>query len=133
MKKTIYVLSFILAISLISFNSAYAQTKESKIKILNESDFKENISTGLVFVDFYADWCGPCRMMQPVLEEFAQEYKEKMVVAKVNTDKNKKLAQTYRISGIPCMILFKDGKEIKRVVGYQNKENLVNALSSYLK
>ncbi|MDR2009738.1 MAG: thioredoxin [Bacteroidales bacterium] len=131
MKKTILFLTVFTVLSF--FTVDYANAQDSKIKILTETNFDSGISKGLVFVDFYADWCRPCRMMQPVLEEFAKEYSSKIVVAKLNTDQNKNLSQKYQITGIPCMILFKDGKEIKRVVGFRDKAGLLTELSDYLK
>lgn len=85
---------------------------------------KEVLQTkGLVLVDFNADWCGPCQMMKPVLEEFADDNPAVKVVG-INVDDNEELARDYAVSGIPCMILFSDGKETKRVVGVQSVKKL---------
>lgn len=85
---------------------------------------KEVLQTkGLVLVDFNADWCGPCQMMKPVLEEFADDNPAVKVVS-INVDDNEELARDYAVSGIPCMILFSDGKETKRVVGVQSVKKL---------
>ena len=92
---------------------------------INTKEFETEVlqREGLVLVDFNADWCGPCQMMKSVLEEFADNNPTVKVVG-VNVDDNEDLAREYRVSGIPCMVLFSDGKEIKRVVGVQSVKKL---------
>ncbi len=85
-----------------------------------------------VVVDFWAPWCGPCRMIAPTLEELAGEYGEKVVIAKVNTDENPLSAQRLGVQGIPTMVLFKDGAEVDRVVGALPKANLKQWIDSTL-
>ena len=80
-----------------------------------------------VLVDFWASWCGPCKMLSPVVEELAEAH-PKIAVAKVNVDENPELAMVYRISAIPALILFKDGKVAKQSVGYQPREALEELL-----
>ncbi|MEE0888222.1 MAG: thioredoxin [Candidatus Saccharimonadaceae bacterium] len=89
--------------------------KEFEAEVLQEN--------GLVLVDFNADWCGPCQMMKSVLEEFAEKNNTVKVVG-VNIDDNEDLAREYNVSGIPCMVLFSDGKETKRVVGVQSVKKI---------
>lgn len=81
-----------------------------------------------VLVDFWAEWCGPCRALGPILEELAQEVGEKATVLKVNVDENPELAQKYGIRGIPTMIFFKNGQAAKTLVGMQPKEEIKKSL-----
>ena len=81
-----------------------------------------------VLVDFYADWCGPCKMMGPVLEEIAAEFDGKLKVGKCDTDDNMILAQKYRVASIPNMQLFKDGQVVANYIGYMSKSELQEKL-----
>lgn len=78
-----------------------------------------------VLVDFWAVWCGPCKMIGPVISEIAEEYAGKIKVGKLNVDEQMALAMQYQVASIPTMILFKDGQEVKRTIGVQPKEQLV--------
>lgn len=92
---------------------------------LNKDNFKENVldNNGLVLVDFWADWCGPCKMLAPVISQIAQE-NENIMVGKINVDEEPELAQAFDIQSIPTVILFKNGKPIKQNIGFTSKENL---------
>ena len=94
---------------------------------LNLENFeKEVVNSELpVLVDFYADWCGPCKMMAPVIEELSQELKGKAKVGKINVDQNQDLAMKYDVMSIPTIVIFKEGKEFKRVVGVRDKKELL--------
>lgn len=94
------------------------------IKYLNDQNFEETVAGGVVLVDFYADWCGPCRMLEPVIEELASEMKGKITVAKVNTDDSAESAAKYEVTSIPTLILFKDGDLVKKVVGLKDLDAL---------
>ncbi len=131
MKKNILVLLSIILIGTLTSSILNAQTTESKIIKLSEKNFDKGIKSGLVLVDFYADWCRPCKMMQPILESVASKHSEKITIAKLNTDNNKMLSQKYKISGIPAMILFKNGKEIARIIGYHDEAALIQKLEPH--
>ena len=81
-----------------------------------------------VLVDFYADWCGPCKAMAPVVEALAEEYRGKAKVGKINTDDNQDIAMEYGIMSIPTFLVFKGGKVIKKMIGMQDKRTLVAAV-----
>lgn len=85
-----------------------------------------------VLVDFWAEWCGPCKMMSPVLSDLAREWKGRITVVKVNTDAKPDLASRHRISGIPTLILFKDGEEVHRLTGAAPLAELKKALAPFL-
>jgi thioredoxin 1 len=92
------------------------------LEITNENFEKEVLTADkLVVVDFWAAWCGPCRMVGPVLEELSQEMSEKVKIVKVNVDENPELADKYQIRSIPTMIFFKNGKEAERSIGAAQK------------
>ena len=87
---------------------------------------------GLVMVDFWATWCGPCKIVAPVVEELSKEYEGKVVFAKVNTDENSDLATKYNIRGIPTLMFFKEGKLLDQVVGAVPKAQLKSKIDSFL-
>ena len=89
---------------------------------LTSDNFDETISSGKVLVDFWADWCGPCKMVAPIIEELAAEYEGKVVFAKIDVDNEGALAARFKVMGIPTVMLFNDGVEVKRFVGAQPKE-----------
>lgn len=98
------------------------------MRIVNKEEFESIKNNGVVLVDFYADWCGPCKMVAPVLEELSHEYEGQLSIVKVNVDQENELAAAYGVMSIPNLILLKDGKIVKQAVGYQPK----NALKAML-
>jgi thioredoxin 1 len=92
------------------------------MKHLTDANFATETEKGVTLVDFHANWCGPCRMLAPVLEQVALDVQGKAVIAKVDIDSEQKTAAQFQITSVPTMILFKNGKEVKRLVGLRNAE-----------
>lgn len=89
----------------------------------NKEIFEKEIKEGKVLVDFNASWCGPCQMLKPVLEQLSEDRKDIKFIS-IDTDKEEELARSFGIMSIPCLILFEDGKEVKKAIGFQSKSNL---------
>ena len=106
----------------------------SSITNVTEATFKQEVleSTTPVLVDFWAPWCGPCRMVAPVVEEIAEQYEGQIKVVKVNTDENPNIASQYGIRSIPTLMIFKDGDKVDMVVGAVPKTTLATTLEKYL-
>ncbi|WP_455041772.1 thioredoxin [Leptotrichia buccalis] len=99
---------------------------------LNKDNFEKSIANGVALVDFWAEWCGPCKMQLPIIEEFSSEMDGKATVGKVNVDEQLELAQSFGIQSIPTLILFKDGKPVKKLVGLHSKESLYEEVNQVL-
>lgn len=101
---------------------------------ITDSNFQKEISEnkGVAFVDFWAPWCGPCRMIGPIVEEVATEYSGKAKVGKVNVDENQETAGKFGVMSIPTMIVFKDGKEVDRIVGVVPKNSITDKLDKWI-
>ncbi|MDR1417922.1 MAG: thioredoxin [Endomicrobium sp.] len=101
---------------------------------LNESNFSQEVlsSDKPVLVDFWAPWCGPCKMLTPIIDELSAEYEGKAKIFKVNTDANMSLSSQYQITSIPCLILFKQGKIVQKIVGLKPKNDLKKLIDSVL-
>ena len=97
---------------------------------ITEENFNEKViqSQEPVIIDFYADWCGPCKMMSPIIDEIAEELGKKATVGKINVDENPDLAMEYSVMSIPTVIIFKSGKVSKTFVGVRGKEEIMQAL-----
>ncbi|MFQ5454739.1 MAG: thioredoxin [Nitrospirota bacterium] len=101
---------------------------------VNSSSWEKDVlsAEGLVMVDFWASWCGPCKMIAPLVEELAEEYDGKVKVLKLNTDENPDVAGKYQVMGIPTMMFFKDGKMIDKSVGAASKQQFKEKIESIL-
>ena len=102
------------------------------VVVLNEENFANEVSSGVVLVDFWAEWCGPCQMMLPILSDFAQDIWEKVKVGKINVDENPALAQQFRVMSIPTLIVLKDGKPVEMMVGVKQKQELNEIVAKYI-
>ncbi|MBN2728998.1 MAG: thioredoxin [Bacteroidales bacterium] len=108
-----------------------AKDSDSIIHV-NDSNFKLHISKGIVIVDFWAEWCQPCKMMIPVLNQIAEEEQGTVKVCKLNVDKVKKTAAKFAVKSIPTLIIFKNGREMKRIVGVKPKNTVMKEVKALL-
>lgn len=100
-----------------------------KIRILDDKNFSYQISKGISVVDFWAAWCMPCKMMVPVLNELAEEAGDSVAICKVDIEKNQSLAKKYSVKNIPTLLIFRNGKEVDRVVGVKPKDFLLKKIN----
>ena len=101
------------------------------MEIINSENFVEKTSTGVVLVDFYADWCGPCKMIAPILEEIANEMTD-VTIVKVDVDASGDIAAKYQVQSIPNLVIFKDGNAVDQIVGFTSKNDIVKHLQAQL-
>lgn len=102
------------------------------LKYLSDENFAETIAKGVTLVDFYADWCGPCRMIAPIIEELSHDFQGVATIAKIDIDKHQAAPSTYNVTSIPTIIIFKDGQEAQRFTGIRDKETLKKMINSAL-
>lgn len=134
----------IIAIALVSLFVAYmlysfrkmknmgAVPESEKIVTLTDKNFQNQIKKGVVMVDFWAEWCMPCKVMGPVLNELAEDENFKATVAKLNVDHFQSVSQKFGIRGIPTIVVFSEGKEVDRIVGVKPKDFLIKQVSKHL-
>jgi len=99
---------------------------------LNNSNFESTINEGVTLVDFWAPWCGPCRMVAPIIEELAEDFDGKATIAKVNTDEEQDIAIKFGIRSIPTLLFFKDGKVVDQMIGAAGKAVIADKIDALL-
>lgn len=100
--------------------------------VLTSSDFDSTIALGVTLVDFYADWCGPCQRLIPIIDDLAKMYEGRANICKLDVDASGEIAQRYGIMSIPTILLFKDGQLVEKVIGIQSEGDLVTMLDKHL-
>ena len=102
------------------------------IHITNTKDFENTIESGITLVDFYASWCGPCRMLSPIIEEIDEEYVNRVKVAKLDVDECGEVASRYHVNAIPAVLIFKNNELVKTNIGFTSKDNIKELLEEIL-
>ena len=102
------------------------------MEIINQNNFNEKVANGVVLVDFFATWCGPCKMIAPVLEQLSEKYEGKASIYKVDIDQSMALAAKYGIQAVPTMILFKDGEPVQTHVGFAGAPQIEQLINNHL-
>lgn len=138
MSTTLIVIAVVLAVLVTLIAVNYFRMKNAKpvanskrIKVLNNKNFKAATKRGVVLLDFWAPWCGPCKIIAPTLNEIADSQTDFMV-AKVNVDHNQQLAQKFKVRNIPTMLILKDGKEAGRIVGVKTKRTILKEIDAVM-
>ena len=108
-------------------------TNNDKIPELTKSEFESFSKQGLVLVDFFAEWCMPCMMMAPIIDEMSEKFRGKIKFGKVNVDENQEIAQRFNVRSIPTFVLFNDGEILEQFTGAVPEDELDNKLRSFLK
>jgi thioredoxin 1 len=123
-----------LLFALVSLRAADVQAQQkivNNVYYLTDQEFKDFVQKGVVLVDFWATWCGPCRQQGPVVEEIAAEIGQKAKIAKLDVDANKLVSTQYNIRYLPTLMIFKNGKPVESFVGYTDKQTLMTAIETY--
>ena len=125
------VIGFLVFRAYVRMRSIKDSPESEKIKILTDQNFKTQVSKGLVLVDFWAAWCMPCKLMVPALNELAEDPEIGAAIAKLNVDEARKTATKFGIRSIPTSILFKNGKEVERMVGVKTADQLQKQINKH--
>jgi len=108
------------------------QPPSENLNILTDENFESTIKSGITLVDFWAEWCGPCKVQGPIINELADEIDGKAKISKLDIDKNQKTAQKYGIQSIPTIVIFKDGKQVEKLVGVKPMRVLMKSLQTHI-
>ena len=134
--KGLIIAAVVIAVVVILFMRSYNKMKNAPavadselIEHLTAQNFANKTKNGVVLVDFWADWCMPCKMMAPVLNDVAEATDGQATIYKLNVDEQQQVAAQYGIRSIPTMILFKDGKEVERIIGVKSKEAVIASIN----
>jgi thioredoxin 1 len=120
-----------MTINIAEENDMNDMVDSKSVLTINDASFEKVISTGITLVDFWADWCMPCKMQAPIMDDVAKTAGDSATISKLNVDENPNSASQYSITGIPTSIIFKDGQEVQRFVGVQNKDAFLQAIDSH--
>ena len=126
-----------LVVGYILYNFLVAKKRLNKppsenVKILTDENFDSTIKSGVTLVDFWAAWCGPCKVVGPIVDEVADEMGDEANICKLNVDQNQKTAKKYGIQSIPTLLIFKDGNPVQKLVGVKPKHAMIKSIRSYL-
>ncbi|WP_347841019.1 thioredoxin [uncultured Draconibacterium sp.] len=125
------VLIGLITVNYFRMKNAKPVANSKRIKVLNNKNFKAATKRGVVLVDFWAPWCGPCKIIAPTLNDIADS-QTNFMVAKINVDHNQQLAQKFKVRNIPTMLILKDGKEAGRIVGVKTKRTILKQVETVM-
>jgi thioredoxin 1 len=104
---------------------------DNYVKNVTDENFSEFISSGLVLVDVFATWCGPCKIIGPIVDQISVDFKDSLLVGKLDAEANRQTVAKLEVSGIPTIVLYKDGEQVEKMVGLVSKEKLSSVICDY--